>query len=61
MRMTGINHLQNHPEFYISDDAWENYIKRMSIPGTWCDHVNMEGVANAFSCVIHITECNDNS
>ena len=62
--MAGISHLQNYPELYIesiSDDTWENYIKQMSIPGTWCDHLIIQAVANAFNCVIHITESKANS
>ena len=64
VRMAGITHLHNYPELYIesiSDDTWENYIKQMSIPGTWCDHLIIQAVANAFNCVIHITESNANS
>ena len=59
--MAGISHLHNYPELYIksiSDDTWENYIKQMSIPGTWCDHLIIQAVANTFNCVIHITESN---
>ena len=62
--MSGISHLHNYPELYIesiSDDTWQNYIKQMSIPGTWCDHLIIRAVANAFNCVIHITESNANS
>ena len=64
VRIAGISHLHNYPELYIesiSDDTWENYIKQMSIPGTWCDHLIIQAVANAFNCVIHITESNANS
>ena len=32
----------------------------MSTPGTWCDHVIIQAVANALNCVIHITESNPN-
>ena len=42
IRMAGISHLHNLPELYIeiiSDDSWENYIRQMSLPGTWCDHL----------------------
>ena len=39
----------------------KNYIKQISIPGTWCDHLIIQAVANAFNCVIHITESNANS
>ena len=64
VHMAGISHLHNYPELYIesiSDNTWENYIKQMSIPGTWCDHLIIQAVANAFNCVIHITESNANS
>ena len=33
----------------------------MSTPGTWCDHVIIQAVANALNCVIHITESNPDS
>ena len=32
----------------------------MSIPGTWCDHLIIQAVDNAFNCVIHITGSNAN-
>ena len=55
VRMAGISHFHNYPELYIksiSDDTWENNIKQMSIPGTWCDHLIIQAVANAFNSVI---------
>ena len=61
--MAGISHLHNHPELYIesiSDDSWENYIRQMSLPGTWCDHLIIQAVANALNCVIHIIDSNAN-
>ena len=64
IRMAGISHLQNYPELYIesiSNDYWNNYIQQMSKQGTWCDNIIMQGVANAYNCVIHITESNINS
>jgi len=62
--MAGISHLRNHPELYIesiSDDSWDNYIRQMSLPGTWCDHLIIQAVANALNCVIHIIDSNANS
>ncbi|CAH3181256.1 unnamed protein product [Porites lobata] len=62
--MAGINHLQNYPELYIesiSDDHWNNYIRQMSKQGTWCNNIIMQAVANAYNCVIHITESNIDS
>ena len=36
---------------------WANYVQHlMSNPGTWCDNKIIQAVANANSCVIHITE-----
>ena len=63
IRMTGIAHLNNHPEFYIesvSDNTWKNYIQQMSKPGTWCDNIIIQAVSNAFNCIIHITESDIN-
>jgi len=59
IRMAGIKHLNNHPEIYIesfSDSSWEDYIRLMSIPGTWCDNIIIQAVANAHNCIVHITE-----
>lgn len=42
IRMSGIAHLNNHPEFYvesISNNTWVNYVQQMSNPGTWCDNI----------------------
>ena len=61
--MAGINHLNNHPEIYIesfSDNSWEDYIQQMSTPGTWCDNLIIQAVANAHNCVVHITESDIN-
>lgn len=62
--MASISHLHNHPELYIesiSHDSWENYIRQMSLPGTWCDHLIIQAVASALNCVIHIIDSNANS
>ena len=62
--MVGISHLHDYPQLSIesiSDDTWENYIKQMSIPGTWCDHLIIQAVANALNCVIYITQSDTNS
>ena len=61
VRMAGIGHLNNHPELYIesiANDKWRNYVKQMSQQGTWCDNIIIQATANAFNCVIHITESN---
>lgn len=59
VRIAGMNHITSYPELYIesiSDSSWENYIKLMSTPGTWCDNVIIQAVANAYNSVIHIIE-----
>ena len=63
IRLSGIAHLNNHPELYVEsivDDTWENYVKQMSNSGTWCDNVIIQAVANSHNCVIHITESDFN-
>ena len=59
IRIAGIRHLNDHPQLYIesiSNNCWENYLQQMSTPGTWCDNIIIQAVANAHNCVIHITE-----
>ena len=52
----GITHLMHNPELYIeslADISWENYIGEMSKPGTWCDNIIIQAVANAkLDCTI---------
>jgi hypothetical protein len=33
----------------------------MSQPGTWCDNIIIQAVANALSCTIHITDSSPNA
>lgn len=50
--MAGISHLNEHPEFYvesITNNSWENYIKKISKPGTWCDNIIIQAVSNAYN------------
>lgn len=57
IRMAGIRYLIDHPEIFIhslASETWESYINRMSTPGTWCDNLIIQAVANALNCVIHI-------
>lgn len=63
IQMSGIAHLNNHAELYvesISSNSWANYVQQMSNPGTWCDNIIIQAVANAHNCVIHITESDIN-
>ena len=41
--------------------SWDRYIKEMSKPGTWCDNIIMQAVANALFCTIHITDSSANA
>ncbi len=64
IRNAGITHLVNNPELYIeslADRSWESYIQDMSQPGTCCDNIIMQAVANALSCTIHITDSSTNA
>jgi hypothetical protein len=55
IRNAGITHLVNNPELCIESLAgrsWESYIQEMLQPGTWCDNIIMQAVANALSCTL---------
>ena len=61
--MSGIAHLNNHPEFYvesISNNTCANYVQQMSNSGSWCANIIIQAVANANNCGIHITESDIN-
>ena len=50
IRMAGIRHLNDNPMLYIesiSNNCRENYIQQMLTPGTWCDNIIIQAVANA--------------
>ena len=54
----------HNPELYVESLAnilCENYMEEMSKPGTWCDNIIIQAVANALSCTIHITDSNPNA
>ena len=61
IRQAGVAYLQRHPELFIeiaavNFDSWQTYLQRMATPGTWCDNLIIQAVANQFNCVIHIIE-----
>ena len=63
IRMNGIHHLNSHPELYmeyVSNESWETYGKEMSKSGTWSNNVVMQAVANAYNCIIHMTQSDFN-
>lgn len=54
----------HNPDLYVESLAnisWENYMEEMSKPGTWCDNIIIQAVANALSCTIHITDTSPNA
>ena len=59
VRQAGINNLEAYPELFIESiatDSWKTYLQRMAAPGTWCDNIIIQAVANELNCVIHIIE-----
>ena len=59
IRQAGVKYLQEHPELFVesvSEHSWQMYLQRMTTPGTWCDNIIIQAVANQPHCVIHIIE-----
>ena len=59
VRQAGVSYLEQHPDLFIesvSENSWKSYLLRMATPGTWCDNIIIQAVANQLNCVIHITE-----
>ena len=59
VRQAGINNLEAHPELFIESigtDSWKTCLQRMAAPGTWCDNIIIQAIANELNCVIHIIE-----
>jgi len=59
VRQAGVSFLEQHAELFvesISEDSSKSYLKRMATPGTWCDNIIIQAVANQLNCVIHIIE-----
>ena len=40
----------------VSENSWQMYLQGMTTPGTWCDNITIQAVANELHCVIHIIE-----
>ena len=61
VRLAGVDNMRAYLQHYIEfnvDSSWLNYLERMSTPGVWCDHIIIQDVANAYNCIIDITETN---
>lgn len=59
IRQAGVKYLEQHPELFVesvSENSWKVYLQRMRTPGTWCDHIIIQAVANQLHSVIHIIE-----
>ena len=59
VRHAGVSYLEQHPDLFIesvSENSWKSYLQRMVTPGTWCDNIIIQAVANQLNCVIHIIE-----
>lgn len=59
IRQAGVKYLIEHPELLVesvSENSWQMYLQRMNTPGTWCDNLIIQAVANELHCVIHIIE-----
>ena len=59
IRQAGVKYLKEHPELFlesVSENSWQMYLQRMTTPGTWCDNIIIQAVANELHCVIHIIE-----
>ena len=59
IRQAGVKYLQEHPELFVesvSEHSWQMYLQRMTTPGTWCDNIIIQAVANQLHCDIHIIE-----
>ena len=51
IRIAGVNYLRENPERFIAN---------MSTPGTWCDNLVIQAVADILNLKIHIIESDEN-
>ena len=55
----GITHMNNHPQLYredVTNMEFNAYIAQMSARGTWSHHIIIQAVANAYHCIIHMSQ-----
>ena len=63
IRATGIQYLRENPERFIESNletSWLEYLKNMTMQGTWADDIIIQAVADAMNLMIHIVESNEN-
>ena len=59
VRQAGVSYLEQHPDLFVesvSDNSWKGYLQSMATPGTWCDNIIIQAIANQLNCIIHIIE-----
>lgn len=37
---------EDHPSSFLSDETWEEYLRRMARPGEWSDHIILQALAD---------------
>ena len=63
IRIAGVNYLRENPERFIEsniESSWMQYLANMSTPGTWCDNLVIQAVADILNLKIHIIESDEN-
>ena len=64
IRQAGVQYLSNNPERFIesnTENSWDEYIlNNMSMRGTWCTALFVQGVADRQNVAIHIIESHEN-
>ena len=63
IRAAGIQYLRENPERFIESNletSWLEYLKNMTMQGTWADNIIIQAVADAMNFMIHIVESNEN-
>ena len=63
IRQAGVQFLSNNPERFIessTENSWNEYIKNMSMQGTWCDALIVQAIADCQNVLIHIIESHEN-
>ena len=61
IRAAGIKYMEENPERFIessTENSWMQYLKNMSIQGTWCDGLIIQAVADKLNLRINIVESN---
>jgi len=63
IRAAGIQYLRENPERFIESNletSWLEYLKNMTMQGTWADNIIIQAVADAMNLTIHIVESYEN-